>query len=155
MPLAQTRRFGALEYEDESVLTFPHGLVGFDECTRFTLVERREYSPIVFLQSLDKWDLCFFAAPISAIDSSYHPAVSPEDLEHLGGPGISSSDLLFLALLCAPENGPLTANLLAPVVVNVPMRVAVQAVRSDLRYSHRHPIQPSPVPSPLPLELAC
>lgn len=152
MPLAQTRRFGALEYEDTSILTFPHGLPGFEGCTRFTVVERREFAPIVFLQSLEKWDLCFFAAPIAAIDSSYDPAISREDMERLGGPETSSSDLLFLALLCAPENGPLSANLLAPVVVNVRLHVAVQAVRADLRYSHRHPIHPLPVPVQQPVE---
>jgi flagellar assembly factor FliW len=32
------------------------------------------------------------------------------------------------------------ANLLAPIVLNARTRVAVQAVRHDQRYSHRHPV---------------
>jgi flagellar assembly factor FliW len=39
-----------------------------------------------------------------------------------------------------PASGPATANLLAPLVVNLAARLGVQAVRSDARYSHRHPL---------------
>jgi flagellar assembly factor FliW len=47
---------------------------------------------------------------------------------------------MCLAILTVPKEGPVTANLLAPVVVNLATRVAVQAVRADTMYSHRHPI---------------
>jgi len=68
--------------------------------------------------------------------------LSQEDARVLGldahGLTAAARDILCLAILCAPENGPLTANLLAPVIVNLATRIAVQAVRSDNRYSHRH-----------------
>jgi flagellar assembly factor FliW len=35
---------------------------------------------------------------------------------------------------------PLTANLLAPVFINLRTHTGVQAVRADRRYSHRHPL---------------
>ena len=83
-------------------------------------------------------------APVAAIDADYCLEVSGEDLRILGLDEAqqpkSGQEVLCLALLCAPENGQLTANLLAPVVVNLRTRVAVQAVRTDSRYSHRHPI---------------
>lgn len=146
MPVAQTRRFGALDYRSSSVLTFPLGLPGFDGHTLFTPVEQPELAPIVSLQSLNNPDLCFLAAPVTAIDPDYALSLSHEDMEHLGldparspVPGV---DVLPLALLCVPENGPLTANLLAPVVINLHTNVAVQAVRSDSRYSHQHRIGP-------------
>jgi flagellar assembly factor FliW len=145
MPVATTRRFGAIEYDLSSVLTFPIGLPGFDGHSLFTVVEQPELAPVVFLQSLNAPELCFLAAPVSAIDPHYAVALNQEDLDRLGvDPGITpvpGVDVLLLALLCAPENGPLTANLLAPVVVNLRTHVAVQVVRSDSRYSHQHPIQ--------------
>jgi flagellar assembly factor FliW len=144
MPLAHTRRFGALEYADSSVLTFSPGPPGFADQTRFALVERPDLAPVVFLQSLSSAELCFLAAPVQALLADYDLAMTSEDLERLG---LSTSrqptpgrEVLCLALLCAPENGPMTANLLAPVVVNLETRAAVQAVRADTRYSHRHAI---------------
>ena len=145
MPIADTRRFGPLDYEDSSVLIFPFGLPGFDQETRFGLVEQPELAPLVFLQSLQSPELCFLAVPAHAIDADYGLKITEEDLERLDldtsrqpEPG---REVLCLALLCAPENGLLTANLLAPIVVNLASRVAIQAVRSDSRYSHQHPIQ--------------
>lgn len=140
MPLVHTRRFGPLEYRESSVLTFPAGLPGFDGQPLFTLVEPAELAPLVFLQSLNSPSLCFLAAPVTSIDPNYAPALTPEDLDRLGWPRSTGPELLCLALLCAPENGVLTANLLAPVVINPETRIAVQAVRADSKYSHQHPI---------------
>jgi|SRR5579862_90136 flagellar assembly factor FliW len=148
MPLVHTRRFGPLEYADSAVLRFCSGPPGFTDQTRFALVERAELAPVVFLQSLNSAELCFLAAPAMVVLPAYELAMTSEDLERLGlstarqpTPG---SEVLCLALLCAPENGPITANLLAPVVVNLKTRAAVQAVRADARYSHRHAIGAGP-----------
>jgi flagellar assembly factor FliW len=142
MPVTETRLFGALEYEESWVVSFPFGLPGFEQETRFILLERSEWTPIVFLQSLDRAKLCFLAAPASVIDPRYSLSVTREDLERLGlneeQPPVHGEQVLCLALLCAPENGPLTGNLLAPVLVNLRTRTAVQAVRTDARYSHQH-----------------
>ena len=144
MPAVHTRRFGDLEYDESSVLTFPCGLPGFESHTRFTVIEQPPLAPIVFLQSLDAPELCFLAAPVATIDASYALSITHDDLERLGLDGSRQPDpvheVLCLALLCVPENGPLTANLLAPIVIHLRSRIAVQAVRTDTRYSHLHPI---------------
>jgi flagellar assembly factor FliW len=148
MPVIDTRRFGPLEYDESWVVSFPSGLPGFEHETRFVLLERIEWAPIVFLQSLADAELCFLAAPVGTLDPGYSLSVTGEDLEELNEDlnlvetrqPIPNEQVLCLALLCAPENGPLTANLLAPVVVNLRTRIAVQAVRADARYSHQHTI---------------
>jgi flagellar assembly factor FliW len=148
MAVAQTQRFGAIEYDPSAVLQFPAGLPGFEGQTLFAVVERPEWAPIVFLQSLMAPELCFMATSINAIDPDYALALTREDLDRLAldpAPQETSfSGLLTLALLSAPENGQLTANLLAPVVINPRTRTAVQAVRTDRRYSHQHPIPSGP-----------
>lgn len=144
MPVAQTRRFGALEYDPFNVLQFPAGLPGFDGQKQFMVVEKPEWTPIVFLQSLNTPELCFMAAPVEAVHPGYALDLTREDLERLGldpsQPPPHDAGLLPLALLSAPEHGPLTANLLAPVVINWRARRAVQSVRADRRYSHQHPV---------------
>ena len=137
MPHVQTRDFGLLEYDPHATLHFPRGLPGFEDQDRFVLVEQEKLAPVVFLQSLKTADLCFLAVPISAIDPNYELRMTPEDQAALG---VTETDFLCLAILSAADNGRLTANLLAPVVVNLETRVSVQAVRTDTRYSHRHPL---------------
>lgn len=143
MPLTNTRLFGAIEYDESWVVSFPFGLPGFEEETRFVLLERPEWTPLVFLQSLHRAPLCFLAAPVALLDPAYTLVVTREDLDRLGleQHPIPGEPVLCLALLCAPENGPLTGNLLAPVVVNLRTRTAVQAVRADARYSHQQVFQ--------------
>jgi flagellar assembly factor FliW len=131
-----TRQFGKIEIEESSILQFPGGLPGFANKTRFVVMERAEWKPLVALQSIDSPDLCFFAAPVGAIDANYQLRMSSEDASTLALTG----EPVSLAILSASEPGRWTANLLAPVVINKEARRAVQAVRSDSLYSHQHPL---------------
>ena len=104
-----------------------------------------ESDPIIYLQSLEDSDLCFITMPILAVDPGYRLRVKGEDLGQLGltaarQPRIGE-DVLCLAVLSLRESGP-TANLLAPIVVNLSNRRAVQAVGPELEYSHQHALMP-------------
>jgi flagellar assembly factor FliW len=136
MPQVHTGQFGELDYEEESTFLFPRGMPGFEHCRRFLLLNQPSFEPLVHMQSLENPDLCFLALPVQSIDSTYETELTPEDQQTLGGTGMT----LDLALLSVATEGHLTANLLAPIVVNLADRIAVQAVRSDLKYSHQHPV---------------
>jgi len=141
MPLLETLRFGPLEYDATGAIGFPCGVPGFDGERRFVLVEQPALAPLVFLQSLETPGLCFSAVPVGAIDPNYELEVTGDDLEILGLDSARQPEVgrevLCLAIVAAQEGAP-TANLLAPIVINLSLRVAVQAVRIDARYSHRH-----------------
>jgi flagellar assembly factor FliW len=133
-----TRQFGCFEYDPAAAIEFPGGLPGFETQRRFVLIEQPNLAPILFLQSVESPELCFAAAPVNAIEPEYDLALTEEDARLLDVDETSS--VLALAILSAPSDGPLSANLLAPVVVNPQSRRAVQAVRMDSRYSHKHPL---------------
>lgn len=141
MPQADTKYFGTLGYGEESVLSFASGPPGFELERSFLLIERPEQHPLVYMQSLSTPDLCFLALPVRAVAPGYQLALSLEDRELLdlpcGDPPAIGADVLCLALVSVPEEGPPTANLLAPVVVNLKTRRALQAVQPDAPYSHR------------------
>jgi len=131
-------------------LTFPHGLPGFEQERNFSLVEEASRAPLLTIESETTPDLRFHALPVTLLDPAYELQLSHEDLAALGIEQVSGGDqLLCLAILAAPENGPLSANLLAPVVINCTERLAVQAVRVDQRYSHCHRLGDS-LPEPAP-----
>ncbi len=114
---------------------FPHGIPAFESHKRFKLTEK---TPLLFLESEANPALSFLLLPVSLIDPAYRLVLSAEDQETIRA--AAESPLLCLAVVTAVEDLPPTANLLAPVVVNLDSGLAVQAVRSDRVYSHKHPL---------------
>lgn len=144
MPLVDTKYFGTLPYREESVFDFPLGLPSFEDEKRFVPIELPEHAPLLFLQSLNQPELCFLTFPILVVDRDYRLAVSPEDLAALdldpGRQPVLGSEALVLALVSMHDGFSATANLMAPVVVNIKTRRAVQAIREDATYSYQHPV---------------
>ena len=144
MPEIATNHFGVLEYTEDSIIRFPLGLPGFEDEKEFLLIEQLASKPLVFMQSLGRAELCFILVPAIVVCPGYKLSAAPEDLSMIGMPAdrqhVAGDDLLCLAIVSADEDRPPTANLLAPVLVNVAVRTAVQAVQSESPYSHQHPL---------------
>jgi flagellar assembly factor FliW len=145
MPVLETKHFGKLSYEAESELEFPLGLPGFDDRKRFVAVHFVENDPLIYLQSLEDPALCFITMPILAVDPRYRLKVSGDDLGHLGLNAARQprmgDEVLCLSVLSIRETGP-TANLLAPIVINLSNRKAVQAVAPESDYPHQFALMP-------------
>jgi flagellar assembly factor FliW len=145
MASLETKYFGRLSYEADAEFEFPRGIPGFENWRKFMMVTLPESAPLMFLQSLEDPALCFITLPIFAVDPDYRLAVSAEDLEQLDLPPERQprigKEVLCLAVVSVQESGP-TFNLLAPIVVNISNRKAVQAIAQDSGYSHRHVLAP-------------
>uniref|UniRef100_Q02C79 Flagellar assembly factor FliW n=1 Tax=Solibacter usitatus (strain Ellin6076) TaxID=234267 RepID=Q02C79_SOLUE len=149
MSITETKYFGKISFEPESELEFPRGLPGFDGRKRFLAVTFPASEPLVYLQSLEDPDLCFITMPLLAVDPRYRLTVGREDLNLLGLPPASQPrigvDVMCLTVLSMREEGP-TANLLAPIVVNLRNRRAVQAIAPEGEYSHQFELMPAEAP---------
>jgi flagellar assembly factor FliW len=145
MSILRTKYFGEIEQAEESGFHFPLGLPAFEGEKRFVPIELPGSEPLVFLQSTVTPELCFLAFPIQVIDAEYNLGLAPEDLAVLGLSGDRQprvgKEVLALALLSVRDGFPVTANLMAPVVVNLQTGQSLQAVRHDSRYSFEHPVQ--------------
>ena len=135
-----SRRFDDHAVPPEQVLVFPEGLVGFPGARRFALVEpQRPDSPFRHLVCLDLPDLGFVVCDPSTLSPGY--------VEHLPRPADPHGELLVLAIVTIPENpGEMTANLMAPLVIDQVARRGWQIVLDTGRYSTRHPILPAAAP---------
>ena len=146
MPLVETKYFGTLPYREESIFDFPQGLPAFEDQRAFVPIELPEHAPLIFLQSLAEKELCFLSLPILVADLDYQLSVCREDLETLDlatdRQPILGGDVLVLTLISLHDGFSATANLMAPIVVNLKNRRSVQAIRQDSVYSHQHPIGP-------------
>ena len=142
MPDLLTKYFGSIEYQEDDIIQFPLGLASFEDESQFLVLEPPASAPLTFLQSVRVPGLCFLAVPMQGIDPEYKLAITREDLESLGlqisrQPRIGEEIRCFAVIVVA-ENGPITANLLAPVIINPANRRGVQAIRIDSIYSHQH-----------------
>jgi flagellar assembly factor FliW len=137
-----TKSHGEIEYSEDVVMHFSEGLFGFESETRFLPIEVPALHPLLFLQSVDRQGLCFITLPILVIDPFYRLNLSPSDLELAGLPPgrqpAIGEDVLCLAILTLHQDAPGTANLIAPLVMNLHTRQAVQAIVCEGDYSHQH-----------------
>ena len=139
----ETSRFGALDIDEGNILTFPDGLPGFEGCRRFAIVPHGGSSPFEWLQSLENGSLAFLAMRPHQIFPDYAPRVPSTELEALGlDKGIHGPHLY--TLLTVPQGDPhgITANLLAPVLVNPSARLARQVIINNDEYGLRHRLLP-------------
>jgi flagellar assembly factor FliW len=140
----ETAYFGRVTCSEGSVIQFAQGLPGFEQETRFITIGADSCKPLIFVQSVSTRALCFVTLPVLAIAPDYRLDLQPEDLEALGLPVDArpeiGPELVCLAVVSVNENGPPTANLLAPVVIHLPNQKGVQVVPSDSRWPLRHPL---------------
>jgi flagellar assembly factor FliW len=144
MPSVETKYFGVLPYTDESLFDFPQGLPAFEDQKGFVLIQSPEKAPLVFLQSVARASLCFVALPVQLVDKNHQLAIAPEDLEDLAletrRQPVVGGEVMVLALVSLHGEFLATANLMAPIVLNVKTRRGLQAIRRDTRYSHEYPL---------------
>jgi len=141
MSTFETKNFGVVSCPSDALIQFPSGLPGFEECREFVALQFADSKPLIFLQSLEDPALCFITLPVLAIEPAYRLQLDAETLALVGFPRDRQprigAEALCLAIVSLEETGP-TANLLAPVVVNVANLKAAQAVSADSGYSHQH-----------------
>jgi flagellar assembly factor FliW len=141
MPVINTLMLGNISYEPEAAFQFPRGLPGFEERRSFVAIKLPGSEPLVFVQSLEDPGLCFVTLPVGAVEQDYELEMRDEDLELVGFPaGFQPAigiDVACLVVIAIRETGP-TANLLAPLVLNLRTSKAVQAVVASQQYSHQH-----------------
>ncbi len=150
MPQCETKYFGTVSYDQQTVITFPAGLPAFENHCHFLPIEDSARLPFVFLQSLEDPSLCFLTLPVAILDPRYELKMSAEDVAAIGlrqPPGVATG-LLCLAVVSFNQDGVPTANLLAPIMVNGATRIGVQSVRDDFAYGCSHPLSPVPQVSP-------
>lgn len=124
----ESTRFGTLEIEPSKVVEFPRGLPGFEHCHRFSLFHQEGAEPkYVIMHSLDDVDVAFYLADPAHFNFNYEIKLSDVDVADIGLMDPASA-LVLVMVMKADDNAPLTANLNAPVVINLETQRGLQYV---------------------------
>lgn len=135
--IIQTSRFGQLEVDEQRLICFEHGLLGFPSYKQFALIQTGEGSGFYWLQSVECAELAFVVTDPRLFMADYVAPIKAEELALLGLNSIEGTQVFIIV---NKVNDMLTGNLQGPLVVNVQTRKARQLVLSDRRYSTRHPL---------------
>jgi flagellar assembly factor FliW len=116
-----------INLQEEIIISFPTGLIGFSHLLYFRLFEPQEGYPLKFLQSIDEPEISFTCIDVAAIKMDYECALNEEEAKVLALE--KPEDALVLALVVIPEDPrQMTANLAGPVVINTKTRRGRQVV---------------------------
>jgi flagellar assembly factor FliW len=126
--------FSELVYSDADILTFPAGIPGFEEHTRYVLVHIADYAPFEWLVCVDGSRLRFAVINPLMFRPDYEPRISKEQLAELEIE--KPEDVLLYCIVTIRDNpADSTANLVGPVVINKTRRIGKQIIIEDDRYS--------------------
>ncbi len=136
-----TRLFGEIEVDDNKVITFEQGIIGFDEFKRYLIIHdiEDENSIISWLQSVEEPELALPIMDPLKIKEDYNPVIEDELLKPLGS--IVPEEMLVLVTVTVPTDiKKITANLKAPIIINTVNLKACQLIVDDAEYIVKYPI---------------
>ena len=135
--LIQTSRFGEIEVEDNQIINFPSGLIGFSEDHRFVIQEDEAAAPFRWLQAIDNEDLAFVMIEPHVTISNYELELTKDHLKKLNAE--KTGDLSVYSLVTMSKKmEDVTINLQGPLLFNLEKRLGLQIIVQDGRYSTRH-----------------
>lgn len=143
--LIHSTRFGELEVGEQDIIRFPAGLPGFPEENAFAFLPYQPDSPFVLLQSTQEPDLTFVLVEPFSFFKDYSFELDDQLLEELGL-NEQTPPLVFSIVTIPDKVEEMTANLLAPVVINRRERAAAQVVLEKTPYTTRHRLFPAGLP---------
>ncbi|AXR60024.1 flagellar assembly protein FliW [Leptospira mayottensis] len=136
----QTKPFGKIQISEKQILSFPEGLLGFEDYKKFALIEEEEESVFKWLQSVEEVDLAFVVIPPSLFKKKYKPLIPEQELQGIGITEIE--DGLMLVIVTVPGEDPalMTANMQGPILINKETLLGKQFISRNESHSVREKI---------------
>ena len=137
-----TKNFGTINIEEDKIIHFTGGIVGFPELTEFSLIHDEEKGTKGSIQWLQSMQEPAFAMPVVdplMILPDYNPQIEDELLKPLGK--LEADNMLVLITITIPSDlTKMSVNLKGPIIVNTDNRKACQVIAEGENYSVKYPV---------------
>ena len=121
----------------ETTMFFPEGIIGFSGEKEFKVVHDKSKDPFLWLESVRDEELSFIVIDPKEFKPDYAPVLSEIDKQDLRISELEKCDIY--ALVCVPKDSDeITANLLAPIVINRVNNMGKQVILTDQDYDVQH-----------------
>lgn len=137
--MVETSRFGSISVEEEDILSFPEGMLGFSKIHEYVLIERADDSLFLWLQALKKPTVAFPLLEPQIFEVNYKVELEDEDRKLLELKSLSHAKV-FSIVTIPSDPTKMTANLKAPIVINLKNRKAKQVILHLVDYPIRKAI---------------
>lgn len=126
----ETTRFGLIEVNEDHVIHFKDGMIGFPKLKEYTLIESTAMPLILWLQSLAEPDVAFPLVEPFFFKKDFKVNMTDADKHSLR---FSEGDRLkLLVVMTIPENMVhMTVNMKAPIVIDINQATAAQVILQD------------------------
>lgn len=139
---ANTKFFGLVDIDDEKVIEFVHGIIGFENLKKFAIIFDNECegrASISWLQSLEEPSVAFPVVDPLYVKEDYNPIVEDEIIRGLGDS--NGDDLFVLLSMTVPSDiTKMTVNLKAPFIINPTTKKACQIIVDNVDYEVKYKI---------------
>lgn len=141
----QSTRFGEITIPEDFLLHFPEGLPGFAEEKDFAFLTTDPEGSFAYLQSTNNQDLTFILVDPFSFFKHYSFEMDEAMMELLG---VTEEDPpQVFSIVKVPEKvEELSANLVAPIVINWKKHVGTQVVLNNSPYSVNQRLFPYGLP---------
>lgn len=128
----ETTRFGTLDIDPESIITFTQPILGFQEYRRYIL-QPGPSEHLTWLQSTDSPSLAFILMDPRAIAPDYTVDLRQNELSELAVASVA--DLEVYTLIVVPQDpSKVRTNLRAPILINTKHRLGKQTILDHSNY---------------------
>lgn len=126
-------RFGKVEVDPDTVLTFPQGLPGFENLTRFTLLHEEGATTIFWLQSVEDPDVQFSVTDPNSFRVNYQVTLQDDETALLELTDVADAAVMvMLSRDEATDPSGIKANFMAPLVINTKSRKGLQKALNQI-----------------------
>lgn len=137
--MLHTRNFGDIEVPQDKVIHIKGGIPGLDCMRRCFLVKVEDTLPIYWLQSVEDGSIALPVINPLVVDGAYAPQVEDSLLAELALD--REEDLLIVNVAVIPRDVKhMTANMAAPILINIERNIGRQVVLDEGAYPMRLPI---------------
>ncbi len=137
MQQIETSRFGIVKIQDDQILTFPRGLIGFADVMKFALIPAPDNDGFFWLQALGEPDLAFLVTDPQPFFKDYEVPIREETQADLQLADTKDGRVL---VICNRVGEWLTGNLLGPLVINGASQTGLQLVVTEKKWTCRQPL---------------
>ena len=135
-----TLRFGEIEIDENRIFNFVLPIIGFNDLSRFVLLDLNQDNFFKWLQAVDDPALAFPVVSVFSLNLDYSIDLQDNVVDLLKIQNVES--LLVMNIASIPQDNPqgTTINLLAPLVFNIDEHLAGQVVLSGSGYDISFPL---------------
>lgn len=137
-----TRIFGEIEIEEDKIILFENGIIGFPDLKHFVLLHDEERGPKAGMRFLQSIEEPAFAMPMMdplVVKADYSPSVDEELLKSVGE--LTPDNILVLVTVSIPADlTKMSVNLQGPVIINADEHKACQIILESGMYPVKFPI---------------